>query len=113
MPRHKVDLLNITLRDVKKDENSFLNYAKQDMIGFVMLFNQKLNSVDESEMTRLTRKLIDVSLFLNGTYYLPYRLHATKAQFMKAYPEGISFFLLKNKYDPLEVFQNKFYKTYK
>jgi len=85
MPRHKIDLLNITLRDVKKDENSFLNYAKQDMIGFVMLFNQKLNSVDESEMTRLTRKLVDVSLSLNGTYYLPYRLHATKAQFMQVY----------------------------
>jgi FAD/FMN-containing dehydrogenase len=113
IPVFSVDLLNITLRDVKKDEISFLNYAKQDVIGFVMLFSQQLNIDAESEMAQLTRKLIDVSMSLNGTYYLPYRLHASKAQFMKAYPEEADFFLLKNKYDSLGIFQNQFYKAYK
>ena len=67
----------------------------------------------EAEMQSLTRKLIDVTISLKGTYYLPYRLHATRAQMYKAYPQAQQFFLLKKKYDPAEVFRNQFYEAYK
>jgi FAD/FMN-containing dehydrogenase len=113
IPRYKVDLLNITLRDVKKDNDSFLSYANEDVIGFVMLFNQEKNTAAEKEMQRLTNRLIDTAYSLRGTYYLPYRLHARKEQFRKVYPEYESFFSLKKKYDPQEIFQNNFYKAYK
>ena len=113
IPNYKVDLLNITIRNVKRDEDTFLRYANEEVFGFVMLFNQSKKTEAESEMKLLTQKLIDEATSLNGIYYLPYRLHATKAQMHRAYPQAKDFFLLKKKYDPKEIFQNRFYETYK
>ena len=112
IPMYKVDLLNITVRNVEKDDDVFLSYANEKVFGFVMLFNQKRNETDENEMKRLNQRLTDIALSLNGTYYLPYRLHATKAQFYKAYPQAKQFFELKEKYDPNKIFSNTFYNTY-
>ena len=64
-------------------------------------------------MKALTQQLINAAIALKGTYYLPYRLHATKEQLYTAYPQAKEFFLLKKKYDSAEVFRNKFYETYK
>jgi len=113
IPQHKVDLLNITVRNVKTDQDAYLRYANEEVFGFVMLFNQAKNNEAEIEMKSLTQELVDLAISLRGTYYLPYRLHATKEQMYKAYPQAKSFFELKKKYDPQEVFQNFFYTTYK
>lgn len=113
IPAYKVDLLNITLRNVKKDDDAFLRYANEEVFGFVMLFYQSKKIEAETEMKALTQRLIDAAISLKGTYYLPYRLHATKEQMHSAYPQAKEFFLLKKKYDPTEVFQNKFYLEYK
>ncbi len=113
IPAYQVDLLNITIRNVKKDDDTFLRYANEEVFGFVMLFNQSKEINAENEMRALTQKLIDAATSLKGTYYLPYRLHASKAQMYKAYPRATDFFLLKKKYDPNEIFRNRFYDTYK
>lgn len=113
IPEYKVDLLNITIRNVWQDKDAFLRYANAEVFGFVMLYNQATTAKAEGEMKRCTQKLIDVAVALKGTYYLPYRLHATKEQLNKAYPMAEDFFRLKKKYDPQEIFQNEFYKTYK
>ena len=113
IPGYDVDLLNITLRDVKKDNDSFLAYADQDVIGFVMLFNQERKAAAEQEMQQLTSVLIETAHALGGSYYLPYRLHANKEQFSKVYPEAAKFFALKQAHDPQELFQNKFYELYR
>lgn len=112
IPAYKVDLLNITVRNVKTDTLTFLRYAREEVFGFVMLFNQSKDSSGEINMRLLTQKLTDTAIALHGTYYLPYRLHATKEQMSKAYPQSKQFFILKKKYDPHEIFQNRFYETY-
>ena len=113
IPAYKVDLLNITVRNVKKDEDAFLRYANEEVFGFVMLFNQAKTNEAETQMKAATQRMIDAAISLKGTYYLPYRLHATKEQLDRSYPQAKEFFLLKRKYDPEEIFQNKFYQTYK
>jgi len=113
IPAYKVDLLNITVRNVKRDDDAFLRYANEEVFGFVMLFYQAKTNEAETEMKAATQKMIDAAISLKGTYYLPYRLHATKGQMYTAYPQAGEFFLLKKKYDPTEIFQNKFYQTYK
>jgi FAD/FMN-containing dehydrogenase len=113
IPEYKVDLLNITIRNVLQDKDVFLSYANSEVFGFVMLYNQGTTAEAEEEMKRCTQKLIDAAVALKGTYYLPYRLHASKEQLNKAYPMAEEFFRLKRKYDPQEIFQNEFYKTYK
>ncbi|TCC99810.1 FAD-binding oxidoreductase [Pedobacter psychroterrae] len=112
LPGHKIDLLNITLRNVMKDEDTYMNYANEEVFGFVMLFNQKKDKAAEQEMQYLTQRLIDIALTLKGTYYLPYRLHASQEQLYRAYPKARKFFSLKRKYDPDMRFSNQFFKTY-
>ena len=113
LPNKHIDLLNITIRGVYKDSDSYLNYARENVFGFVFLFNQKKNKKDEEEMRKLTQQLVKVTIKYEGTYYLPYRLHIDKETFRNVYPQGEDFFKLKLKYDPNEIFKNKFYEHYK
>jgi len=106
------DLLNITVRDIREDKDSVLRYADTDMFGLVMLFHQKLTPEAEADMRLLSRSLIDLADSVGGRYYLTYRLHATRAQFERAYPMAGEFFAAKRRYDPEERFQNKFYRAY-
>ena len=108
----KLDLLNITIRAVNKDEDSYMNYAKEDVFGFVFLFNQKKTDNEEKAMKLLTNQLVDLAIKNEGTFYLPYRLHIDKRKMRKAYPQANLFFELKKKYDHNELFQNKFYEHY-
>ena len=113
MPNKQIDLLNITIRGVYKDSDSYLNYARENVFGFVFLFNQKKNIHDEEEMKKLTEQLVKVAIKCEGSYYLPYRLHIDKETFRIVYPQGDEFFKLKSKYDPNGIFKNKFYEHYK
>lgn len=106
------DLLNVTVRNVKQDHDSLLRYADRDMVALVFLFHQARTAEADAAMEPVTRRLIDAALAQGGRYYLPYRLHATKEQFLAAYPQAARFFDLKRKYDPGETFQNQFYLTY-
>jgi FAD/FMN-containing dehydrogenase len=110
--KHEEDLLNVTVRDVKTDHDTFLNYATQDTLAFVMFFSQPRTPSGEAEMQAMTRELVDAALQAGGRYYLPYRLHPTVAQFRRAYPQSDEFFNLKRRYDPDELFQNEFYRKY-
>jgi FAD/FMN-containing dehydrogenase len=112
IPQHKLDLLNVTVRHVNKDEDSFLRYASDERLALVMLFNQKRDAAGEERMAIGTREIIGATLRHGGTYYLPYRLHATEEQFAAGYPQANRFFELKRKYDPDELFQNEFYRKY-
>ena len=113
LPNEKLDLLNITIRNVYSDTDSFLRYADEEMFAFVMLFNQRIDTEHEIEMGALSNSLARLTHSLDGTYYLPYRLHVEKTLFKKMYPQSDEFFRLKLKYDPEEIFQNRFYLYYR
>jgi FAD/FMN-containing dehydrogenase len=110
--RDRANLLNVTIRVVHRDTVTALPYAKEDMFGFVLYFNQKF---DESEARRLqttTVDLVDLALRLDGTYYLPYQLFYSQEQLHRAYPAIDAFFAAKARYDPTGLFSNKFYEKY-
>jgi hypothetical protein len=112
IPDNRADLLNVTIRDVNEDRDTFLRYADTNMLSLVMLFSQSRNAEGEAQMAKLTQDLIAAALKHDGRYYLPYRLHATPEEFAEAYPHAKTFFELKRKYDPDELFQNEFYLKY-
>jgi FAD/FMN-containing dehydrogenase len=112
LPREPLDLFNVTVREVRRDDDSFLRYADGDMFSLVLLFNVPRTDEAEAAMQAVTRELIDDALAAGGRYYLPYRLHATREQFERAYPRGREFFARKRKYDPHELFDNTFYRRY-
>jgi FAD/FMN-containing dehydrogenase len=100
------------VRGVNRDDDTFLRYADQDMVAFVMLFVQQKTPEGEAAMAALTRDLVDAALAHEGRHYLPYRLHATQAQFEQAYPQAREFFALKRRHDPDGLFQNRFFIRY-
>ena len=112
IPENQADLLNLTVRDINCDNDSFLRYADKDMISLVMLFSQARDATGEEKMSKLTQEIVAAALRHDGRYYLPYRLHATPEQFNETYPQAKKFFELKRKYDPDELFQNEFYLKY-
>jgi FAD/FMN-containing dehydrogenase len=107
-----MDLLNVTLRPVQRDDYTMLAYARQNEIGLVMLFRYAATPGSDAEMRAITERLIDAALACDGSYYLPYRPHATVEQFRRAYPRSKEFYDLKQKYDSTGLFENSFYRDY-
>lgn len=106
------DLLNATIRDVRADHETVLRYAPTDRLGVVMFYSQARTPPAEAQMATLTRALVDAALDEGGTYYLPYRAHATRAQVARAYPMAPAFFAAKARVDPDTLFRNGFYEAY-
>ncbi|MBK1882812.1 FAD-binding oxidoreductase [Luteolibacter pohnpeiensis] len=113
IPRYpQMDLLNITVRKVRADPDTYLRYARQDRYALVILFNYANQQTGDDQMRKLTQDLIDAVLACDGSYYLPYRPHATLRQFQQAYPNASHFAALKRKYDPTDRFSNLFWQKY-
>ncbi len=112
IPRHGGDLLNVTVRNVAADRDSYLRYAETDVFAFVLLFTSERSEAGEARMQAMTRELVDSCIRLRGRFYLPYRLHYTREQLHAAYPQARAFFAAKRRLDPEERFQNQFYRTY-
>ena len=77
-----------------------------------MLFSQEMSTRSELDMQRMTRALIERVLEIGGTYYLPYRLHASDDQFRRAYPTAEAFVNSKRRIDPDLIFRNRMWDQY-
>ncbi len=112
IPASFQQLLNITLRFVDTDADSVLAYAPQPRIAAVLLFSQEKTVRGEADMARMTHALIERVLDLGGTYYLPYRPHASLDQLTRAYPRAAEFAARKRAIDRDLLFRNQFWDGY-
>ena len=112
IPASFQQLLNLTLRYVDADRDSVLAYAPEPRIAAVMLFSQEKTVRGEADMARMTHALIERVLDLGGTYYLPYRPHASLDQLTRAYPRATAFVAKKRVVDPGLLFRNQLWDGY-
>jgi FAD/FMN-containing dehydrogenase len=112
IPASRQDLLNVTLRYVEEDRTSTLAYARGPRVAAVMLFSQRMTRVDDEDMAVMTQRLIDAALAANGSFYLPYRLHARRDQVERAYPRLQEFVARKRHYDPGLLFRHAMWDRY-
>ncbi|MGB3407684.1 MAG: FAD-binding oxidoreductase [Jannaschia sp.] len=112
IPASFQEFLNVTLRFVDTDAESWLSYAAVPRIATVMSFSQEMSARAEADMARMTRALIDGVLAIGGSYYLPYRPHATVQQFARAYPRAAEFAAAKRRLDPGLRFRNNLWDSY-
>ncbi|WNB91264.1 FAD-binding oxidoreductase [Bacillus sp. NEB1478] len=110
--KEDLNLLNITIRYVEHDENAVLSYAKDDMFALVLLINQGRSKQETKKTESIVRKMIDITLKHNGSYYLPYYSYPSKSQLRDAYPRIDEFFEKKRELDSGERFKNLFYERY-
>jgi FAD/FMN-containing dehydrogenase len=113
IPASKQDLLNVTLRWVERDKASLLSYAPGGpRIAAVMNFSQRLTQEAEDDAILMTRQLINAVHAMGGSYYLPYRPHATVEQFSAGYKRAAEFASLKRSVDPNQLFRSAFWDGY-
>jgi len=112
IPASYQEFLNVTLRFINTDSESLLAYAAVPRIAAVMSFSQEMTARAEADMARMTGALIDGIIGIGGSYYLPYRPHATLDQVKRAYPRAQEFVDAKRAIDPDLRFRNNFWDTY-
>lgn len=113
IPGSYQELLNITLRWVAQDQTALLSYAPDGpRIAAVLLFSQEMSARAEADMARMTAEMIEAVLAIGGSYYLPYRPHATPDQFLRCYRQAPKFVALKRQVDPTLCLRNGFWDTY-
>lgn len=106
------EFLNVTLRFVNTDAESWLAYAPSPRIAAVMSFSQEMTRRAEADMTRMTRDLVEGIIDIGGSYYLPYRPHPTVSQLERAYPRAAAFASAKRTIDPQLIFRNNLWDSY-
>ncbi|UWR25083.1 FAD-binding oxidoreductase [Sulfitobacter sp. S223] len=112
IPGSYQEFLNVTLRFVDTDPDSWLGYATTPRIAAVMSFSQELTARAEADMQRMTQELIDGVIAIGGTYYLPYRPHARADQFARAYPRAPEFTAAKRALDRDLILRNNLWDSY-
>ena len=109
---HQVNALNVSIRHSPADTVSLMAWAPVEMFTFVLYYKQGTQPSASDAVGVWTRKLIDAALELGGRYYLPYRLHATREQFDRAYPQARAFAALKARVDPGNRLRNLLWDKY-
>ena len=110
--RHDVNVINVSIRHARQDPGSLLAWARTEVFAFVIYYKQETSESARSQVGVWTRELIDAALDVGGSYYLPYQLHATEEQFLRAYPRASEFLALKQRLDPTNKFRSKLLDKY-
>ncbi len=110
--QYKPSIVNVSVRHANKDPGSLLAWARTEVFAFVIYYSQGTSADAQARVGEWTRDLIDAASSLGGSYYLPYQLHATDEQFLKAYPDALKFFELKRRLDPTNKFRNELWNKY-
>lgn len=110
--RHRVNMLNVSVRHAVADPGSLLAWARQECFAFVLYYKQRVRANARDRVAVWTRELIEAALECGGSYYLPYQAHATPGQFHRAYPRAKDFFALKRRVDPEFRFRNVLWDKY-
>lgn len=109
---HEVNALNVSVRHASADATSLLAWAREEVFSFVLYHKQRQGTTADARAGAWTRRLVDAALAHGGTYYLPYRLHATPSQFRRAYPAIDAYAAIKRDVDPDGRLRNRLWDRY-
>jgi FAD/FMN-containing dehydrogenase len=110
--KHDVYTVNISIRHALADTVPVLSWAPTNTYALVLYYAQETQPDDQRAVGRWTREAIDSIAAYGGRYYLPYQAHATRAQFLRAYPRASELFALKAQLDPAGRFTNTLWDVY-
>jgi len=101
-----------TIRFIEPDVETFLPWAKRQSVCIVCNLHVRHTPVGIAEAKGHFRRILDRVVEFGGSFYLTYHRWATPVQVEACYPEVRNFFRLKRKYDPAQMFQSDWYRTY-
>jgi len=110
---NKVDLIYGTIRLIERDDESFLAWARDPYACVIFNLHVVHTPEGKARAAEAFRRLIDMAIRRQGSYYLTYHKYATRGQIEACYPQFSEFLRLKKKYDPEERFQSDWYRHHK
>jgi FAD/FMN-containing dehydrogenase len=110
---NKVELIYGTIRLIKKDDESFLAWAREDFACVIFNLHVEHCSDKIEKARRDFQRLIDRAVEFGGSFYLTYHRWATRRQIMDCYPQFTDFLGLKMEFDEREIFQSDWYRHFK
>jgi FAD/FMN-containing dehydrogenase len=111
--KHAVDLIYGTIRLIERDRESFLPWAKQDYACIIFNLHTALSPDGIEATARAFRRLIDMAIARNGSYYLTYSKAADARQVRACHPNLEQFLDWKRRVDPQQRFQSTWYRHYR
>ncbi len=112
LKKYHINLLNVTVRKVKKDTNALVSYAQQDMYGFVVYYQVERKRSDVQALSAFTKELMNYLLSIKATYYLCYGSYYSSSQLTSMYSEIRTLFALKAQHDSAGLFTSVWYEKY-
>ncbi len=111
--RHATNIIYGTVRFIEQDKETFLPWARQSYACIV--FNLRVTHTPEGrrDAEAAFRRLIDLALDRDGSFFLTYHRWATREQMLRAYPQFPQFLHHKLRHDPGELFQSEWYRHWR
>lgn len=111
--KHDVDVIYGTVRFIRRDDESFLPWARQDYACIIFNLHTEHTPEGIAQSADTFRRLIDYAIRHGGSYYLTYHRFARKDQVLACYPQFPAFLQKKLAHDPEERFQSDWYRHYR
>lgn len=110
---NNVNVFYGTVRFIEPDTETFLPWARQRYACIV--FNLHLDHTPEGmeKAANDFRRLIDLAIKRDGSYFLTYHRFARRDQVERSHPQLSEFLRLKRAFDPRERFQSDWYRFYR
>ena len=106
-----INILNISVRFVKKNHDSVINHTPVDSYSVVLYFTVVNNSLFFDNFYKFTDIMMNETIKFNGKFYLPYFRSYSKEKIWKMYSkEFFEIIKLKKKYDPKYMITNEWFK---
>jgi len=111
--RNGISLIYGTIRLIEKDGESFLAWAKEPYACTIFNLHVEHTRAGKARAADAFRRLIDMAIRRDGSYFLTYHKWATRGQVEASYPQFPEFLQRKRQLDPEERFQSDWYRHYR
>jgi FAD/FMN-containing dehydrogenase len=111
--RNRVNLIYGTVRLIRQDHETRLPWARQDFACVIFNLHVDHDARGMAESGDAFRNLIDIAIHHQGSYFLTYHRHASRAQLLACYPQFPEFLKEKRRFDPEQTFQSDWYRHYR
>lgn len=109
---HAVDLIYGTIRLIERDTESFLPWARQDYACVIFNLHTPHTPDGIDATQRAFRRLIELAIARDGSFYLTYSRAASAEQVRACYPNFAQFLEAKRRFDPQQRFLSNWYRHY-
>ena len=108
----KANVIYGTIRLIEKDDETFLNWARQPYACIVFNLHVEHTDAGIARAAGALRALIDIAAERGGSYFLTYNRFATPDQLARCYPQFGDFLAQQKRFDPNGVFSSDWLQAY-